>query len=349
MTTACVPATEENILCAGQLLKDGQLVAFPTETVYGLGANAFDEKAVLEIFKAKGRPQDNPLIAHIWCKEQLDGICTVPERARILVEKLMPGPLTVLMPRKSTIPDCVTAGLPTVAVRMPSHPIAHALLKACNVPVVAPSANSSGRPSPTTAKHVLDDMDGKIPMILDGGECEVGVESTVVDVNGEHPIILRPGGVTKDMLEAVLGEEVLIAPSVMRPLQKGEKALSPGMMYRHYSPAGELTLVDGSREDVLAAFRKLYAEAEANGESVCLLCFEENMDALSGLNVRSMGHEKKPQEVAHRLFDLLREMDDEKVTRIYAQLLPAEGMGLAVMNRLGRAAAFRVIQAADVK
>ena len=244
MKTQVLGADDESLSLAADLLARGELVAFPTETVYGLGANALNREAVLSIFAAKGRPADNPLIVHVWNRAQLDDLCEVTPVARRLMDAFWPGPLTILMEKKEAVPAEVTAGLPTVAVRMPSHPVAAAMLKACNLPIAAPSANRSGKPSPTTARHVLEDMDGRIPLILDGGSCEVGLESTVLDICHGKPCILRPGGVTRAMLEAVLGE-VDVAGSVLRPLQKGETALSPGMRYRHYSPDGQVTLVEG--------------------------------------------------------------------------------------------------------
>ena len=265
METKLLAASPESIALGAELLRKGELVAFPTETVYGLGANAFDSEAVRNIFAAKGRPADNPLIVHVWSRDQLAGICEVPPLAEKLMDAFWPGPLTLLMPRKPQIPLVVTASLPTVAVRMPSHPVAAALLKACNVPVAAPSANRSGKPSPTAAKHVMEDMEGRIPLILDGGNCEVGVESTVLDISGEVPCILRPGGITKGMLEQVL-PRVDVAGSVLRPLQPGEKALSPGMRYKHYAPAGVVTLVEGEERQVVAACRALYKQAEAEGK-----------------------------------------------------------------------------------
>ena len=226
----------EAVALAARLFSEGQLVGFPTETVYGLGANALDRDAVLSIFAAKGRPADNPLIMHIWDRGQLEGLCGVPEGAETLMDAFWPGPLTMLFPRTERVPDAVTAGLPTVAVRMPSLPCTRKLLEACGLPIAAPSANRSGRPSPTTAAHVLEDMDGRIPLILDGGPCQVGLESTVLDLTHGQPVILRPGGITKEMLEKALGTEVAVAGSVLRPLKQDEKALSPGMRYRHYAP-----------------------------------------------------------------------------------------------------------------
>ena len=347
METQGLPASGEALELAAALLRAGQLVGFPTETVYGLGANALDAQAVLRIFAAKGRPADNPLIVHVWAREQLDGICDVPPLADRLMDAFWPGPLTLLMPRKPAIPDAVTASLPTVAVRMPSHPVAAALLRACGLPIAAPSANRSGKPSPTTAEHVRVDMDGRIPLILDGGSCDVGVESTVLDICHGTPCILRPGGVTKGMLEAVVGE-VTVAGSVLRPLQAGEQALSPGMRYKHYSPDGQVTLVEGAEQDVVAALATLYRHAEAAGHRACVMCFSEHVSALTACHPHDIGSRANPEEVAHRLFDTLRRLDEERMEAIFSEVVPPEGMGLAVMNRLGRAAAFRSVQAADV-
>ncbi len=334
---------------ASALLAGGSLVAFPTETVYGLGANALDKEAVLSIFAAKGRPADNPLIVHIWNREQLEDIGDVPPVAQKLMDAFWPGPLTILLPRRERIPLEVTAGLPTVAVRMPSHPVAAALLKACNLPIAAPSANRSGKPSPTTAHHVFQDMDGRIPLILDGGPCQVGVESTVLDVCHGTPCILRPGGVTKAMLESALGSEVTVAGSVLRPLKQGEKALSPGMRYRHYSPNGQVTLVEGEEQDVVTALSKLYHHATENNHRACVLCFTEHVTALSACHPHDLGSQSTPSEVAHRLFSTLRQLDDEHMEAIFSEVIPPQGVGLAIMNRLGRAAAFHTIQAKDVE
>lgn len=345
MDTQVIKATEEGLSLGAKLLQQGQLVAFPTETVYGLGANAFDREAVLSIFAAKGRPADNPLIVHIWRREQLEQICEVPEIAEKLMDAFWPGPLTLLMPKKQTIPSEVTAGLETVAVRMPSHPVAAELLKICDLPIAAPSANSSGRPSPTTAAHVFQDMNGRIPLIVDGGACDVGVESTVLDITGDAPCILRPGGVTKGMLEEALGTEVGVAGSVLRPLRTGEVARSPGMRYKHYAPHGQVNLVEGEEQKVVDAMKRLYHEAVAEGKRCCVMCFTEHMEALGACCPHDLGSIRDEQEVARRLFDILRGLDDENMDVIYSEVVPPEGMGLAVMNRLGRAAAFRTIRA----
>ena len=347
MNTQLLSATDDTLALASRLLAEGQLVAFPTETVYGLGANALNADAVSGIFAAKGRPADNPLIVHIHDRSQLDDICEVNGLALRLMDAFWPGPLTIILPRKAAVPDVVTAKLDTVAVRMPSHPVAMAMLKACNLPVAAPSANRSGKPSPTSAKHVFDDMDGRIPLIIDGGESDVGLESTVISLAGEKPCILRPGGVTKAMLEEVIGP-VDLAGSILRPLEKGEKALSPGMMYKHYSPDGQVTLIEGEEAQVVEALRRLYAHADGEGHRACVMCFTEHVADLAHCHPHDIGSKDDPAEVAHRLFATLRALDDEKMDVIFSEVVPPEGVGLAVMNRLGRAAAFRTVQAADV-
>ncbi|MBR4080905.1 MAG: threonylcarbamoyl-AMP synthase [Clostridia bacterium] len=348
MKTELTPAAPASLAKGAALLRQGQLVAFPTETVYGLGANALDEQAVLSIFAAKGRPADNPLIVHVWSRDQLADIGEVSETAAKLMDAFWPGPLTILLPKKETVPLAVTAGLPTVAVRMPAHPVALALLKAAGVPVAAPSANRSGKPSPTTASHVMEDMDGRIPMILDGGDSDVGLESTVLDLCHGAPCILRPGGITKDMLEAALGTPVSVAGSVLRPLQEGETALSPGMRYKHYSPDGQVTLVEGNEPDVVAALEMLHRQAQRDGHRACVMCFTEHVAALAACQPHDIGSRERPEEVAHRLFNTLRTLDEEGMEAIFSEVVPPEGMGLAVMNRLGRAAAFRSVQARDV-
>ena len=347
MKTQLLPATEESLTLAAKLLTDGLLVAFPTETVYGLGAHALDAEAVRGIFAAKGRPADNPLIVHIHDRSQLDGICEVTEAAQRLMDAFWPGPLTIILPRKAAVPDVVTANLDTVAVRMPAHPVAAALLAACNLPIAAPSANRSGKPSPTAAKHVFEDMDGRIPLILDGGESDVGLESTVISMVGERPCILRPGGVTQAMLEQILGP-VDLAGSILRPLEKGEKALSPGMMYKHYSPDGQVTLIEGEESAVVDALRRLYAHAASEGHRACVMCFTEHVAALADCHPHDIGSKDVPTEVAHRLFATLRTLDEEKMDVIFSEVVPPEGVGLAVMNRLGRAAGFRTVQAEEI-
>ena len=318
---------------------------------------AVREAAVRAIFAAKGRPADNPLIVHVPAPEDAVPLCHISPAARALMERFCPGPLTLLMPKKPCVPDVVNAGLASVAVRIPSHPVAQRVLRACGVPVAAPSANTSGKPSPTTALHVYHDLKGKLPLILDGGECQVGLESTVVDMTGDIPTVLRPGGITPEMLLEVL-PEVRVADSVLRPLREGERALSPGMRYRHYAPGGELTLVKGSQENVRALCLRMYREAVAAGRSARILAFEEHLSDYAGAQALSIGSLEKPETVAHRLFNVLRQMDEEgveeyennacptcgscSVEALTCEVLPAEGIGLAIMNRLSRAAAFRI-------
>ena len=342
--TLLLPSNQESIQLASELLHEGQLVAFPTETVYGLGADATNAEAVLSIFKAKGRPADNPLIVHIYDIAQMDRLCAVPDEAIPLMEAFWPGPLTMLFNKYPLIPDEVTAGLSTVAVRMPSHPVAAALLRACGLPVAAPSANSSGKPSPTLASHVMEDMHGKIPLILDGGPCEVGVESTVLDLCHGTPTILRPGGITREMLESVLHAPVALAGSILRPLKADEKALSPGMRYKHYAPKATVTLVEGPDEKVISRLRLLWQQETSSGKKACVLCFSEHMELLQDCSPHDIGSRNRMEDIAHRLFQILRQLDEEGMESVFSEVVPPEGIGLAVMNRLGRAAAFRTIK-----
>ncbi len=342
METRVLPPTREALAEAARRIRAGELVAFPTETVYGLGADALNPEAVKAIFRAKGRPADNPLIVHIATPEAAEPLCYVDERAKKLMRAFWPGPLTLLLPKKPVIPPETNAGLASVALRLPAHPTALAFLAACGTPVAAPSANLSGRPSPTTAQHVLEDMNGKIPLILDGGPCEVGLESTVLDVTGDTPVIVRPGGVTREMLLTVL-PQVAVAGSVLRPLAKGEKAVSPGMMYRHYAPKGEMTLVRGKPETVRETCLRLCREAEAEGRKACVLAPVEHADWYPGCNVVSVGSLAHPETVAHELFSTLRMMDEQQVGVIVCEAVETDGIGLAIMNRLYRAAAFRVL------
>lgn len=344
METLLLTPTEESLALAAAALRQGQLVGMPTETVYGLGANALDEDAVRAIFAAKGRPADNPLIVHVPTIAAAEPLCHIDGRSRRVMEHFCPGPLTLLLPKKPVVPAVVNAGLASVAIRIPAHPIARRLLELSGVPVAAPSANTSGKPSPTTARHVYDDLAGRLHSIVDGGECEVGLESTVVDMTREVPTVLRPGGITPDMLLEVL-DEVAVADSVLRPLREGEKALSPGMLYKHYAPKGMLSLVKGEPARVAGLIRRLYAEAQAAGKSVQVLAFQEHMSSYEGLNVKCIGSLGEPETIARSLFGTLREADKEGIDVLYSEVLPAEGVGLAVMNRLSRAAGFRTIDA----
>ena len=322
------------------ILRAGELVAFPTETVYGLGANGLDGQAVDRIFVAKGRPNDNPLILHV--AEKVDAFrlwATEPPHARALMDTFWPGPLTLIYYRSAIVPDQVTAGLDTVAVRMPDNAAARALIAAAGVPVAAPSANLSGKPSPTTAEHVLQDMDGRIPLILDGGPCRYGVESTVLSLAGT-PTILRPGAVTKEMLAAILGE-VALAPSILAPLSAGEKATSPGMKYKHYAPNAQVLVVVGEAEPAARRLSALYDEFAAQGRRPCIAATAEALPFYGRRRAALLGTRRDPTTLCSRLFALLRELDAEADV-ILAEGIGTEGTGLAFMNRLLRSAGFRV-------
>lgn len=333
MITKLAEATEQELREAGKIIREGGLVAFPTETVYGLGADAMNEEAVRNIFATKGRPADNPLIVHVCDRDMVDRVCFVSETAQKLMDAFWPGPITLLLPKKDCVPTATTAGLPTVGVRMPDHPAALALIRESGVPIAAPSANLSGRPSPTTAKHVYEDMNGRIEMILDGGDCRVGVESTVLDVSGPEPVVFRPGAVTPEMVAAVAGS-CSVADSVMRPLKEGEAAPSPGMKHKHYAPKGTMTVYLGSAEKVREAILKEYPLQE----NTCILCHEDHVKDYTGMNARPAG--KDAMESAHLLFALLRQMDEEGFSRILTEGWELKGEALAVMNRMARAAAF---------
>lgn len=322
---------------AAALLQNGELVAIPTETVYGLGANALDKDACLNIFKAKGRPSDNPLIVHIHKPNDAEKIAVTNELYYKLAEKFMPGPLTIILPKKEVIPKEVTAGLDSVAIRCPAHPVANALIKIAGIPIAAPSANSSGKPSPTTAQHVFDDMDGKIPLILDGGECDVGVESTVVKITNEEIILLRPGAVTVEMLGEVC-PNVSIANAVKEELKAGETPLSPGMKYKHYAPKASLYLVDDLHIDFIK-----FANEKQRAEKCAIMCYDEEILLLENKNLLPVGKRDDVKTQTKRLFNLLREADKLGVDTIYAHLPSDGGESLAMYNRMIRACAHRII------
>lgn len=329
----------EIIKKAGETLKHGGLVVFPTETVYGLGGNATDPEAAKAIYEAKGRPSDNPLIIHVADPADAEPYAVTCDAYYRLARHFMPGPLTVILPKKDTIPLSVTGGLDSVAVRCPAHPVARALIAAAGVPIAAPSANRSGRPSPTCAAHAAEDLCGRVDMILDGGDSEVGLESTIVKLEGDRGILLRPGAITPDDLRAVLSD-LEIAPAVTAALAAGERVLSPGMKYRHYAPAAPLTLLEGS-EDAVRAF--LIEKAAETG--VGILCFDEEISQMpSGAILFPVGARTDLATQAHRLFAALREADAApNVQRLYAHLPPKEGLGLALYNRAIRAAAHTIV------
>ena len=327
---------EESISRAAKLLTRGELVAIPTETVYGLAANALDKTAVEAIFSAKGRPQDNPLIVHLADKSWLSKYAAhIPRDAYKLIEAFWPGPLTIILKKSLIIPDVVSAGLDTAAFRLPSHPVAKAIIEAVGVPLAAPSANISGSPSPTTAAHVLSDLGGRIAAIVDGGECSVGVESTVVSLCGEIPTVLRPGGVTTEMLREVIGN-VVIDAAVLNGLEDDAKATSPGMKYKHYAPKAHVVIINGE-------FNKIVNMVSAMGEGTTMLCFDGE-EAIFNLPCVTYGAREDSAEQARRLFDALRRLDDIGAKTVYARCPAKTGMGLAVYNRLLRAAGFEVIE-----
>lgn len=334
-TAACAAIIEK----AAAVLRQGGLVVFPTETVYGLGGNATDPKAAKAIYSAKGRPSDNPLIIHVADPADAEPYAVTCDAYYRLARHFMPGPLTVILPKKETIPLSVTGGLDSVAVRCPSHPVARALIRAAGVPIAAPSANRSGRPSPTCAAHATEDLGDRVDMILDGGECEIGLESTIVKLENDRGVLLRPGAVTPDDLRAVLGH-LEIAPAVTAALAEGERVLSPGMKYRHYAPAAPLTLLEG--ED--AAVRAFFIE-KATEDGVGILCFDEEIPQMpAGASLFPVGARADLATQAHRLFAALREADaTTHITCLYAHLPPMEGLGLALYNRAIRAAAHTIV------
>lgn len=332
------PADEAGIDQAAQLLRRGEIFALPTETVYGIAADARQGAAVRKIFEAKGRPQDNPLIVHVAGPEMLPGlVAEVPERAQLLISAFCPGPLTIIMPRGPEVADECCAGLDTVGIRMPSHPVAREVIRRSGCAFAAPSANLSGRPSPTNAQDVLADMDGRLPLILDGGECAVGVESTVVSVVGPKPTLFRPGHITLEDLERALGEEVEVSAAILEKLPEGAVVRSPGMKYKHYAPKADITILDGSFEQFRA-----YVQAHADQNPSCL-CFTGEASQL-GVPCVEYGREGDGADQAKHLFRSLRALDEQGDGVVYARCPGRDGLSMAVYNRLVRAAAFRVVQ-----
>ena len=347
---------DEELKEAARILRSGGLVAFPTETVYGLGGNALDEDAARKIYAAKGRPSDNPLIAHVSCVEEVEPLVKeIPEAGRKLMEAFWPGPLTMIFPKSDKVPYGTTGGLDTVAIRMPDDPVANRLIALAGVPVAAPSANTSGRPSPTTADHVWQDMNGRIEMIIDGGPVGIGVESTIVDVSSEVPAVLRPGAITMEMLEAVLGD-VSVDPAILGPLSADVRPKAPGMKYKHYAPKADLTLVepeDVDRENgldekqlqaMIGKVRELSRGKIEAGCRVGVICTDESRHCYTDGAVRSIGERKSQASVAHNLYALLREFDDLGVDYIFSESFPKDHLGQAIMNRLSKAAGYKIVK-----
>jgi len=326
-----------------ELLKKGEVIAFPTETVYGLGANALDSAACERIFQIKGRPADNPLIVHVASIEQAKKIAAVwTDQASICAQKFWPGPLTIVLPKEESIPAIVSGGLETVAIRMPSHPVALALIEMAGCPLAAPSANISGKPSPTEGKHVWQDLQGKIPLLIDSGKCAVGLESTVLDLSGDIPVILRPGGITREQLSKVLGK-VDLDSGARAEVEPTVKPKAPGMKYRHYAPQGEIILVSG---DIDHKVKDLTSRLRNIGEDnrIALICMEETARTLDKDTLKKvallfiLGSYKQPDQAASRLFEGLRLCDEEHINMILAEEMPEVGIGVAFMNRLKKAA-----------
>ena len=332
---------ENGTVICGKIIREGGLVAFPTETVYGLGANGLDGEAVARIFEAKGRPADNPLILHVAKKSDVKDLWRhVPNEAKRLMDAFWPGPLTLIFVKSELVPEEVTAGLDTVAVRMPEHKTALALIRAAGVPIAAPSANLSGKPSPTTAEYVMEDMDGRIDAVIDGGPCRVGVESTVLSLVG-RPTILRPGGITREMLEQLIGP-VEVSPAVLRPLREGETAASPGMKHKHYAPDAEVVVAVGSPRRIASIICREYGIEEAMGRRCIVLGTEQTASCYHGMECDIIGDRDDPSTLCSELFAALRRWSG-RVDVIFAEGVPEDDQGLAYMNRLLRAAGFKVI------
>ena len=332
----------DKIKAAGEIIRQGGLVAFPTETVYGLGADACNADASRKIYEAKGRPSDNPLIVHIARFFDLEKIVkSVPPKAKLLSDAFWPGPLTIIVEKNDRIPYETTGGMDTVAVRMPDHPAALALIREGGGYIAAPSANTSGRPSPTLAEHVAEDLGGKIPMILDGGPVGIGIESTIVDLTEEIPMILRPGYITRDMLEKVIGE-VRVDPGIIAS-DSARKPKAPGMKYKHYAPRADLILVDGEEARVVEKMKELAAAAISEGKKVGIICTDETRSSYQAGQVISIGARSDEDAIAQHLYKILREFDDMDVDVIYSESFSTPRIGQAIMNRLLKAAGHQVI------
>lgn len=325
---------------AADVIRSGGIVAFPTETVYGLGANALDAKACTKIYRAKKRPPDNPLIVHVADFDIERYVKNIPDKARLLMEAFWPGPITIIMKKSDIISDTVTAGLDSVGIRMPENKVARKLIEVAGVPIAAPSANLSGKPSPTTIEHCIDDLSGRVDMIIGGDQSQVGLESTVVDTDGDKITILRPGAITKEMLEEIVGE-VEIDPAINGITDKSIKPRAPGMKYRHYAPKAPLTIVKGEVDRVVEYINN---QIQGGEEKIGVMSTDETHDRYKGEHVISLGSRKKPGKIAANLFDSLREFDKIDIDQIYSEGFSEEGLGLAIMNRLKKAAGNKIIE-----
>lgn len=328
---------KDKLIYAAEVLKEGGLVAFPTETVYGIGANALEVDVVKRIYEAKGRPSDNPLIVHIGdINDVFNYVKEVPEAATPLMEAFWPGPLTLIFEKNEKIPEAITGGLNTVALRVPSHPIAREIIRLSGLPIAAPSANISGKPSPTDAAHVIEDLSGRVDMIVDGGDANIGLESTVLDMTCKPPMILRPGGVTKAMIEEVIGEVVF--DRHMLGVEGKETPRAPGMKYRHYAPKGKLTIYNGDSQLVIDTINTETRKLEATGSKVGVIATDEDKETYVCVNVVTIGSESNPDEIAANLFRVLRKMDALGIDHIFTKAFHEEEIGVATMNRLLKAA-----------
>ncbi len=327
---------------AAGVIQKGGIVAFPTETVYGLGASALNEKACVKIFEAKGRPQDNPLIVHVADFNIAPYVKYIPKKAQILMETFWPGPLTIIMPKSDLIPDSVTAGLDTVGIRMPDNRIARRLIELSGVPIAAPSANLSGKPSPTTIEHCIDDLTGKADMIIGGEHCTVGLESTIVEAEDDKVIVLRPGGITVEMLQEAVGY-VEVDRCVKEKLPDNVKPKAPGMKYRHYAPKAPLVIIKGDDMNVQGYINAMAQKHMSEGHKTGVMCTDETKGCYNACEIISAGSRKEPGKIAANLFDCLREFDKMDIDKIYAEGFSEDGIGLAIMNRLKKAAGYNII------
>ena len=336
---------DENIYeQAGKILREGGLVAFPTETVYGLGADALDADASGKIYAAKGRPSDNPLIVHIASVDALYDLAEkIPDKALRLADKFWPGPLTMILKKQSKVPDSITGGLGTVAIRMPSHPVAAELIRSSGVYIAAPSANTSGKPSPTRAEHVINDLSGKIDMIIQDDTVDIGVESTIIDLSEEIPTILRPGYITKEMFEKVIGE-VAIDPAIMGSLKDGIVPKAPGMKYKHYAPNADITIVEGACDKVVEYINREAALKESEGHKTAVMATDETMGRYTCKDIVSVGHRDDELSVARNLYALLRDFDKQGIEYVYSESFETRNVGQAVMNRLIKAAGHKIVK-----
>ena len=328
---------------AGEILRNGGLVAFPTETVYGLGANALDEEAVKKIFIAKGRPQDNPLIVHVADFNIEPLVKNVPEVASRLMKKFWPGPLTIILEKSDLIPETTSAGLSSVGIRMPSNIIARELIKASGVPIAAPSANVSGRPSPTEASRCVEDLQGKVDFIVDGGSCQVGLESTIVDCTSLVPCVLRPGGITLDMLKDIV-PDIYIEPAIMKKPEEDFKPKAPGMKYRHYAPKAPLKIIQGDLKKTIAKINEIVQNYIDENKKVGILATDETINEYSKGLVISLGSRKDMANIGKNLFEALRNFDDSQVDVILSEAFEEQGIGTAIMNRLKKSAGYNILE-----